>query len=152
MESLTGSGAVEELWDVEATIHFTDPDNFCHAVDAFLQDALDRDFLCDHTILVTGFPANGFGANDYDEEDPLIPRHTKLLYLKSLSLLTITMLSSPHEIASRQFGLLLHRKLIAMNCDKELIATGAATRVLQNVLKQPDESFRPVDNGILLLL
>jgi hypothetical protein len=145
MESLTGSGAVEELWDVEATIHFTDPDNFRHAVDAFLQDALDRDFLCDHTILVTGFPANGFGANDYDEEDPLIPRHTKLLYLKSLSLLTITMLSSPHEIASRQFGLLLHRKLIAMNCDKELIATGAATRVLQNVLKQPDESFRPVD-------
>lgn len=82
MESLTGSRAVEELWDVEATIHFTDPDNFRHAIRAFLQDALDRDFLCDHTILVTGFPANGFGANDYDEEDPLIPRHTKLLYLK----------------------------------------------------------------------
>lgn len=32
---------------------------------------------------------------------------------------------------------------MAMNCDKELIATGGATRVLQNVLKEPDESFRP---------
>jgi hypothetical protein len=92
MESLTGSGVIERLWDLEATIHFTDPDDFRHAVRVFFKNALDRDSFCDHTILVTGFPVESFITNDDDDDgDPLIPRHRKVLYLKSLSLLIITM-------------------------------------------------------------
>ena len=147
MESLTGSGAVEGLWDVEATIHFTDPDNFRHAVRVFFDDAFHRDSLCDHTILVTGFPESFVTNDDNREEDPLIPRHKKVLYLKSLSLLILTMPSSPHEIASRQFVQLLDRKLIAMNCEEEIIATGGADREMENVKKQPDESWGPIGKG-----
>ncbi|KIN07001.1 hypothetical protein OIDMADRAFT_21920 [Oidiodendron maius Zn] len=153
MEFLTGSGVVEELWNVEATIHFTDPDNFRHDIRAFLKDALHRDSLCDHSILVTGFPAESIVANDDDddEEGPLIPRHTKVLYLKSLSLLIITMASSSHEIASRQFLLLLDRKLTAMNCEEEIIATGAALREMENVKKSPDESWGPISKENITL-
>ena len=153
MEFLTGSGIVEELWNVEATIHFTDPDNFRDDIRAFLKDALHRDSLCDHSILVTGFPAESIVANDDDddEEGPLIPRHTKVLYLKSLSLLIITMASSPHEIASRQFLLLLDRKLTAMNCEEEIIATGAALREMENVKKSPDESWGPISKENITL-
>ena len=54
-------------------------------------------------------------ANPDEEEDPLIPRHTKVLYLKSLSLLIITMAYSPHEKKSREFARLFDDKLAAMN-------------------------------------
>ena len=154
MEFLTGSGVVEELWNVEATIHFTDPDNFRHDIRVFLKDALHRDSLCDHSILVTGFPAESIVANDDDDDDeegPLIPRHTKVLYLKSLSLLIITMASSSHEIASRQFLLLLDRKLTAMNCEEEIIATGATLREMENVKKSPDESWGPISKENITL-
>jgi hypothetical protein len=119
-----------ELWDVEATIHFTDPDNFRHAVRAFFKDALDHDSLCNHTILDTGFLAKTFVAIDFNEEDPLILRHIKLLYLKSLSLLILTIARSPYEVASRQIVLLLYCKLIAINCDKEIVPTRGAKRVI----------------------
>jgi hypothetical protein len=119
-----------ELWDVEATIHFTDPDNFRHAVRAFFKDALDHDSLCNHTILDTGFLAKTFVAIDFNEEDPLILRHIKLLYLKSLSLLILTIARSPYEVASRQIVLLLDCKLIAINCDKEIVPTRGAKRVI----------------------
>jgi hypothetical protein len=142
MESLTGSSVVEELWDVESTIHFTDTDNLRHAIHAFFKDS---DSLYDHTILITGFSAESLVNKDDDNEEvPLIPRHSKVLYLKDLSLLIITMASSPHNTASRQFLRLLDRKLIAMNCDNELIATGGTLREMENVKKSPDESFHPI--------
>jgi hypothetical protein len=151
MESLTGSGVVEGLWDVEATIHLTDPDTFRHNVRVFSKDALDRDSLYDHTILVTGFPVESFVTNNDDdnEEDPLIPRYRKVLYLKSLSFLFITIAPSPQEIAGRKFGQLLYRKLLAMNCEEEIILTRGAKREMENVTKTPDESWGPIGKGII---
>jgi hypothetical protein len=149
MESLTGSGAVERLWDVEATIHFTDPDSFYYDIHDFFDDAFHRDSLCDHTALVTGFPSEIFDANNDEDEDPLIPRKSKVLYLKSLSFLIITMASLPHEIAALEFGLALDRKLMAMNCDEELVRTGGAKREMENVAKCPDGSWGPVSKGMM---
>jgi hypothetical protein len=142
MESLTGPSVVEELWDVEATIHFTDTDNLRREMDAFFKGA---DSLCDHTILVTGFSAEYLlTRDDDDEEDPLIPRHSKVLYLKDLSLLIITMPSTPHGTASRLFGRLLDRKLVAMNCADEIVPNGDVLKEMEDVTKSPDESWRPI--------
>jgi hypothetical protein len=142
MESLTGSSVVEELWDVEATIHFTGTDSLRRAMDAtFFKN---RDWLSDHTILVTGFKAERLlTKDDDDEEDFLIPRHSKVLYLKNLSLLVITMPSSPHQTASLLFYRLLDRKLQPMNCADEIVPGGAPLMEMEDVKKSPDASWRP---------
>lgn len=146
MESLTGSNVdLEGLSDVEDTFHFTDSD-LGEAIHDFLEDAMDRDSLCDHTILVIGFPAESFTIDDDDTDDdnePLIPRKCKILYLENFQTLFVTMASSPHEIASEMFARMMDRKLMAMDRADEGIPTGMAIRKMTNVQKMPDKSWSP---------
>ena len=141
MESLTESNMDLEA-DVEATFRFTDPDDLRRTLRVFFNDTVDQDSLCDRTILVTGFPVENFIIDD-DNQESLIPRKGKALYLEDSKTLVFTMPGPPHEIASRLFGRQLDLKLIAMNCLEDSVPAGGATREMANVKKEPDESWGP---------
>ena len=152
MESLIGSNVdLKGLLDVEETIHFTNLTDLRQAIRDFY-NAPDRDLLCDHTVLIMGFPASSFINFDDDDDDdndndndnndePLLPRHGKIFYLEDLQALSITMPGYPHERASRLFGRLIDRKLEAMKCADELVTQGGPTVEMNNVRKSPDESW-----------
>jgi hypothetical protein len=147
-EPPTGSGVDPEwLSDVEAEFHFTDRDNLARTLRAFFYNALDRDPLCDHTALVTGFPIESFDIDedDYDavDDESAILRHRKALYLTDSKTLILTMPSRPHEEASRRVDILLASKLKNMNCEDELSPTGGWTITVGNVSKEPDASWAP---------
>ena len=144
LESLTGSEMdLEGLWDVEATFHFTDPNDLRRTLRAFFNDAMDRDSLSDHTVLVTGFPAESFIIDDDADEEPIIPRGSKTLYFENSKGIFVTMPGPPHEIVSRMFFRQLDGTLRDMNCLDDIVPTGGAERAMVNVNKQPDESWRP---------
>ena len=156
----TGLGAqLEWLSDVEvgAKFHFTDRDSLARSLRSFFYNAYDRDSLSDHTALVTDFPLESFimdeDEDDYDAVDDrsFILRHHKPLYLTDSKILLLTMVSKPHEVASRRFGSLLTLKLDKMNCFYKITPTGGATREMENwmgnVRKSPDESWGPSGSG-----
>jgi hypothetical protein len=156
IESLTASNIdLEGLSDVEDTFHFTDSKDLGQAIHDFFDDAMDRDSLCDHTILVIGFPAESFIINDDDDTDnddePLIPRKCKILYLENSQSLFVTMATSPHETASEVFARMIDRKLMAMNCADEGIPAGTVIRKMINVQKMPDKSWRPRSRNYITL-
>ncbi|PSS25491.1 hypothetical protein M430DRAFT_25282 [Amorphotheca resinae ATCC 22711] len=147
-EPPTGSGVDPEwLSDVEAEFHFTDRDNLARTLRAFFYNALDRDPLCDHTALVTGFPIESFDIDedDYDavDDESAILRHRKALYLTDSKTLILTMPSRPHEEASRRLDILIASKQNNMNCEDELSPTGRWTIMVGNVCKEPDASWAP---------
>lgn len=156
MESLIGSNVdLEGLSDVEETFSFTDPKDLQQVIRDSLYNAMDHDSLYDHTILVTGFPAESFiDEDDTDDEtdddtdddnEPLIPRRCKILYLENLQTLFLTMTSQPHETASEVFSEILHEKLMVMHCGQKAIPTGTAKIEMKNVKIMPDKSWR-LDN------
>lgn len=155
MESLAISNVdLEDLSDVEGTFHFTDSEDTKQAIRDFFDDAFNRDSLCDHTILITGFPAQSLitdDDDDIDDDELIIPPKFKLLYLKNSETTFITMRSSPHEIAGLMFGRILDRKLTAMNCADEYIPTGAAIVKMTNVQKMPDQSWYPPSRDYITL-
>lgn len=142
---------LEGLSDVEETIHFTNSLNLRHTIRDFFDNARDRDLLCDHTILIVGFPLGSLPNDDYDDDETLLPQHSKILYLKDLKALFITMAGVPHARASRMFGRLLDQKIMAMNCDDEFAPTGNGKRDLFNLTKHPDESWTPDDKNYITL-
>lgn len=160
MESLTGPDVdLERLWDVQATIHYTNDRDIRRTLRVFFDNAFDQDSLRDHTIAITGFPTECFAIDDdeFDENDneysndnlyePPILRHRKALYFEESKYLILTMRGSPHEAAGRRFSLQLGFKLGEMSCLNQLIQTGGSTRTLQGVAKEPDESWRPAASG-----
>ena len=153
MESPIGFNIVDlqELLDVEDTIYFTNSIDLRYAIRDFFDKARDRDSLCDHTLLIMGLPAEYLidpdTSDNIDELDdnyePVLPRHGKILYLKDLQALFITMRSLPHERVSRMFAMLVDRKLVAMNCQDEFLPAGGTTMETSSVKKEPDESWAP---------
>lgn len=147
MESPIGFNVdLQELLDIEDTIYFTNPINLRHAIHNFSNNARDRDSLCDHTILIMGLPAENLidfddtSYNNDEDNEPLLPRYGKILYLKDLQALFITIPSTPHERASRIFGRLVDRKIEAMNCEDEFFPAGGARMEIGAVKKEPNES------------
>jgi hypothetical protein len=149
MESPIGSNVdPQELLDTEETIHFTNSINLRHAIADFSNDAWDRDSLCDHTILIMGIPENVVDYDDTpynndEDNEPRLPRHGKILYLKDLQALFITMPGTPHERASSMFARLVDRKIEAMNCEDEFCPVGRARMEMGSVKKEPDASWTP---------
>lgn len=144
MESPLGvSVDPQQLLDIQHTIHFTNSESLRQAIRDFFQDGWDRDSLRDHTILIVGFPAELLVDDDEDNE-PLLPRHCKILYLKNLQVLFITMPGLAHGEVSRLFGRLVDRKLEAMNCEYEFRPCGDVKINMGNVIKMPDESWHKV--------
>jgi hypothetical protein len=145
--SLTGgsNADLEGLSDLQATIHFPDSNDFARTLRASFDNAFNRDSLCDRTVLVTGFPIKSFiiDDDDVDDEELLIPRKSKALYLKESQILVVTMAGAPHEVASEHFERRLTLKLNAMNCLEGLISYGRAIREMENVSKEPDKSWGP---------
>jgi hypothetical protein len=134
-------------WDIEAMFHFTNNIDLAKSLRDYFNNILGHNFS-DHTVLVTGFPIEGFDGDTDNEEYPL-PRHGKVLYLKDQKLLLLTMPGAPREIASELLAQQLITKLNNMNCIQEVIPTASATRPMSNVTKQPDKSWVP---GILAIL
>src|ERR1700709_2283082 len=63
MEYLTMSDTdLEEIWGVEARVHYTNDRDVRYIVNDFFYDAFDQDMsvLGDHTVAVTGFPPEKF--------------------------------------------------------------------------------------------
>ena len=146
--SLTRSGIdLEGLSDVEATFCFTNPDDLRRTLRTFLNNARDRDSVGDHTVLITGFPIESFIIDDDDDEDSPIPRSRKALYLEDSKILILTMPGLPHEVAGRLFSGQLRDKLKDMNCLEDTIPTGGVTVSMENVKKEPDESWGPRSAG-----
>lgn len=135
---------LEILSEVEGTFHFPDYSDFRTTLRTFLDNAIDRDSLCDHTVLITGFPTELFMIDEDDdgEESPL-PKSRKALYFEDSKILVLTMPGAPHEVASRLFDRQLQFKLKDMNCLEEGDPTGGVTMALMNVKKEPDESWSP---------
>jgi hypothetical protein len=131
---------LEGLSDVEATVHFTDPDELSKTLDTFLHDARARDSLSDHTVLITGFPIDIFTTDD-DEPSPVLQKY-KTLYDISREQLLLTMQGPPHEIVSRRFDWLLQNKLDNMNCD--IAPRGGVKTSMSNVVKAPDCAWGPL--------
>jgi hypothetical protein len=153
---------LEGLSDVEATIHFTNPDDVRETLHTFFDDAWTRDSLGDHTTLITGFPIESFAddddKNEYDDDDdddddddnddddelsPIVPRHYRRLYFVDSQILLVTMPGLPHEAFARQFDVRLGMKLDSMNCFEEFLTDGATTRSMINVKNEPDDSWGP---------
>jgi hypothetical protein len=154
MGSLIGSDMdLEGLADIEALIHYTNAYELRSTLRVFFDDAFDQDSLCDHTIVVIGFPAESFiiddDDDDNDDDEPPILRKRKALYLEQSRILVLTMAGAPHEVASRLFTIQLAVKLEEMNCTDEIIPTGGAIRELINVRKAPDESWGPAAAGYI---
>jgi hypothetical protein len=144
LEGLLGvEGLLDEglLSDVEATIHFTDPNDLARTLRDFKLTRC-RD-IYDHTVLVTGFPIEILNINEDHTE--ALPRHSKILYLKKSKNLILTMPGLPHEIARMHFATRLQSKLEKMNCEDEIILGGGATVHLEGLTKEPDQLFGPYD-------
>jgi hypothetical protein len=148
IESLARSNMdLEELLDVEATIHYTNAHDLRRTLRVFFDNAFHQDSLRDHTIVVTGFAAENFiidNDDDDDDDEPLILKKRKALYLEQSRILILTMPGAPHEKASRLFTMQLAFKLEEMNCIDEISPSGGAIQELNNVCKAPDESWGPV--------
>ena len=75
--------------------------DLARAIRDFFDGAMDRDSVCDHTILVMGVPAKSFIVDNDDntenDEEPLIPQKCKLLYLQLVQALFATMAAPPTE-------------------------------------------------------
>lgn len=151
MESLIGSNVdIKELYNVEATIQFTNPTKLKRAITTFCKSATEHDSLGDHTILVTGFPADRLPNNDISNKNS-IPCRGKTLFFTDSKSLIFTMVSGPHEKASRLFLVQLDRKLVAMNCEEELIPSGGTQQTMTGVAKEPDESWGPQSKDYITL-
>lgn len=137
--------ALDELSDVEATIHFTDNNDLRRRLDTFFNNAIRRDSNSDHTVLVTGFPSEGIviDGDDDDEEESPIPKHRKALYLKHSKMLVLMMKSCPYQIASKHFFAKMALKLKDMNRDEHTLCTGGVTVDMEDVIKEADESWGP---------
>lgn len=147
MESLAASGI--NPVGVEGVFHFTDlQDDHGQALRDFFQDAFDHDSLSDHTLLVLGFPAEGFEDTNIIDDDkatdrePIIPRHRKKLLFEESQALLVTMPGTPHEVAASWFTYFVTRKLEDINCEEECILSGAPTTKLIGVTKEPDASWQ----------
>jgi hypothetical protein len=151
MESPLESDNLQELWDIEGTIHFTGQESLRHAIRDFFSDAWDRDSLSDHTLLIMGFPAELLTHDDDEDSEPLLPPHGKILYLKDLQALFITMGGISHGQVSRLFGRLVEQKLKDMNCDYEFRPWGDARMDLGIAAKEPDESWHRVGTNYITL-
>lgn len=150
MESTIGFNVdLQELLDIEDTIYFTNSIDLRHAIRDIFNNARDRDSLCDHTILIMGLPAENLidyddtSYNNDEDNEPLLPRYGKILYLEDLQALFITMPSTPHERASSMFARLVDRKIEAMNCEDEFCPAGRARMEMGGVKKEPDASWTP---------
>lgn len=133
------------LSDVEATMAFTTPKAFKKTLNAFFDNAYDRDPIGDHTVLTTGFPNKYFTIDD--DNRSLIPRSCKALYFQDTQTLILTMAGRPHDAAATRFGYHLFRKLDDMGCYNEISSTSRARVSLDNVKKEPDGSWGPFRPG-----
>jgi hypothetical protein len=151
MESLIGSNVnIQELYNVEETIHFTNSTKFKSELNTISEKVRERDSLSDHTILITGFPDNNL--LNYDQDGSAYPlRKAKKLFLTDLKVLIITMAGGPHERACRLLCVHLDRKLCAMGCEEELLAAGREQQELPGVKKDPDESWMPRSKDYITL-
>jgi hypothetical protein len=84
-----------------------------------------------------------FEMESEDVDSPVIPPKRKAFYFPDSQILIFTMPGRLHELLSREINRLLSEKISRMNCLEELAATGAATERLQNLSKEPDESWGP---------
>ena len=135
---------LEGLYNVEATFEYTSRKGLVQALCAFRDRTfLDGAFLLDHTVLVTRFPRKLFEVESEGSDWPTIPPKRKTLYFPDSQILIFTMAGGPHEILSRAINELLCDKLKRMNCRKDLTARGGQDACLQNLRKQPDESWGP---------
>jgi hypothetical protein len=135
---------LESLYNVDATFEYTSRRSLVRAFRAFLDRTFrDPPFLLDHTVLVTRFPPQMFEMESEDVNSPVIPPKRKALYFPDSQILIFTMPGRLHELLSREIHRLLSEKISRMNCLEELAATGAATERLQNLSKEPDESWGP---------
>ena len=149
MESPIGFNVnLQELLDIEDTIYFTNSIDIRHAIRDFFHNAWHRDSLCDHTILIMGLPAeylierDDTCDNNDEDNEPLLPRYGKILYLKDLQALSITMPGTLHEGASGLFARLVDRKIDAMNCGDEFLPFVRATMHIGSITKEPDQCWK----------
>jgi hypothetical protein len=138
---------LESLYNVEATFEYTSRNGLVRALRAFRRTFLDPPFLLDHTVLVTRFPPQLFEVEYEDVDNPVIPPKRKALYFPDSQILIFTMRGLPHEVLSRAINELLCDKLKRMNRREDLTARGGTTEDLQNLRKEPDESWGPVAAG-----
>lgn len=126
---------LKSLYNVEATFEYTSRNGLERTLSTFpgYKDMLD------HTVLITRFPPRVFDVHD----NPLRPWVKKYLYVRDSQILILTIPSRPHEILALAMNELLVDKLKMMKYRDDLIATGAATVLLRNVSKQPDQSWGP---------
>jgi hypothetical protein len=155
MEYLTMSDTdLEEIWGVEARVHYTNNLDVRCIVNDFFNDAFDQDVavLGDHTVAVTGFPPEKFvitdddGIDDDDDiHDPVrsILYKTKEIYFKQSRLLILSQYGAPHGAAAASFDMLLSRKLDNTKCSEQLRPYGRATHEWENVSLDPDNSWSP---------
>jgi hypothetical protein len=144
---LVVEGLLDEglLSDVEATIHFTDPNDLARTLRNFKLTRC-RD-IYDHTVLVTGFPIEILNINEDHTE--ALPRHRKILYLKKSKSLILTMPGLPHEEAAGHFAGKLCSKIAKMNCEEDIRVGGGATVDLDGVTKEPDGMRGPRGAGYM---
>jgi hypothetical protein len=108
--SLTVSNTdLEGPSDVEATVHFTTPNDLARTLRDFFHNTLRNDNY-DQAVLITGFPIENFTIDFYNAKSP-IPKSRKVLYLKNLKILILTMPGLLHQVASRHFSTQLTLKL-----------------------------------------
>lgn len=139
---------IEGLSDVEATINFTNPEDFTRTFQALYYKAHNDDRVSDHTFLVTGFPEIHLTIDDDDDNsNQSIPQQRKLVYFHTSQTLIITMKSAPHEVAAIQFHSFMVKRVIEMGCFDELVPTGGATVSMHGVTKEPDMSWGPSQAG-----
>jgi hypothetical protein len=135
---------LEGLYNVDATFEYTSRNSLVRALRGFCDRTfLDPPFILDRTVLVTRFPPELFEVESEQVDKPVIPK-SKALYFPDSQILIFTMRGLPHEVLARAMNELLCDKLKRINCRDDLTARGGTTEHLQNLSKEPDESWGPV--------
>lgn len=135
---------LESLYNVDATFEYTSRRDLVRALRAFCDHTFfdSTSLMLDHAVLVTRFPAQMFGLEPEDVDNP-VPQKGKNLYFADSQILIFTMPGLPHELLADDISRIWWEKVSRMNCVEELFGIGGATARLQNLVKEPDRSWGP---------